>query len=334
MRRCASRAFRAMACFTAICVAASGFSGCSLVPEAFPLLTHEEKKALFTAVVRGVQCEIRRAVFDQLDSKDGERVAWLKYWSALINMQLTFDETLTFNPGVTLKTPNLLDATVWLANGSPRGVPQDYSFGLGGRIEGARSRNETIEYFWPFDNFLGPNRREEPAAPCYHAGPISIVGDLKLGAWLDDVLDPIKKCAFIGYPGVPGQIMTFGLAGATEPDESSCDKEDVLRQGLGKDNPIKIFQHRVKFRLALEAGASPTWNLARISSPLNGPLVRGQREDTGELLITLGSAYTKDEIARKEKGLLVQAAPRPSPEMRFGQNSLQIGAAVGDEFRR
>ncbi|BGE85183.1 hypothetical protein Ms3S1_16190 [Methylosinus sp. 3S-1] len=92
------------------------------------MLGHKEKKALFTAVIRGVQCEIRRAVIEQLDDPVyGGRVAWLKDWSALINLQLTFDEALAFNPGVTLKTPNLPDAIVWRADGTTRTLPQLYS---------------------------------------------------------------------------------------------------------------------------------------------------------------------------------------------------------------
>ena len=84
----------------AAAIAGSSFVGCS-VPETAFSDAHEQKKALFNAVVRGVQCEICRAVKDQVRDP---RVAWLKNWSALIHLNLKFDTTLAFNPGVTFKT--------------------------------------------------------------------------------------------------------------------------------------------------------------------------------------------------------------------------------------
>jgi hypothetical protein len=306
----------------AVSIAASGLVGCGLVPDAFPLLSHTEKKALFSAVIRGVQCEIRRSVVKQLKSEDGEKVLWLKKWSALINMQLQFDETLSFNPGVSLTTPNLLDANVSLANGMKRAVPQSYAFGVGGQVEGERSRTEIVEYFWPFDTFIDQATADDldESIPCYHAQSFFIVGDLGLRDWLDDVLEPYKRCAFLGHPRAGRSDAFLGLGEGSADDDPQCSNSDVKKQGFGKDNPIRVFSHQVQFKLTLEAGATPAWKLVRIESPISSPLFRVNRKDTSTLLITLGSADTKDRIARKEKV--------PSKAMEDNQNALRTGVAV------
>ena len=314
-----------------LALVASGLAGCGLVPDAFPLLSHEEKKALFAAVVRGVQCEIRRAVLEQLnDARYGRSVEWLKNWSALINLQLTFDETLAFNPGVSFTTPNLLDANVWLANGTRRVVSQAYNFGVGGQAEGERSRTETIEYFYPFDNFLSGNDQDNPNIPCYHTRSFFIVGDLKLRDWLDDVLEPFKHCAFLGSPGAGRRGFLVGLGEGSPDDETQCSEADLRRQGFGKDNPITTFSHNVTFKLRLEVDATPHWTLVRIEAPISPQLFTVSRKDTSELLITLGSASTRTVIARRERGETARPVVGPSAEMEANQSALRIGAAVAN----
>lgn len=329
MRKRTSRSFKFMSCLAAVGVGASGLAGCSLVPDVFPLHGHAEKKALFNAVVRGVQCEIRQAVREQVeDQRYGRSVEWLKKWSALINMTLTFDETFEFNPGVSLKTPNLLDANVWLANNTKRVVSQSYAFGLGGHFEGERSRTENIEYFYPFEDFLP--YPEDRTIPCYHLGALQIMGDLKLKDWLDDVLEPYKKCAFTGRP-VPGQSALFIEDEGDSADKGNvCTQEELSKHGYGKDNPIKAFSHTVTFKLTLEAGVTPVWKLVRIESSGNSPLFRANRKDTSELLITFGSAYTDKIIAKKEKGQTARPIRSPSRYMLDRNLSLQIGSAVRD----
>lgn len=54
------------------CLIGVGLSGC-YVPEAVPLLGHQNKKRILYDVIRGVQCEITRAVRDQIErDKAGE----------------------------------------------------------------------------------------------------------------------------------------------------------------------------------------------------------------------------------------------------------------------
>mgnify|MGYP000969134841 CR=1 FL=1 len=106
---------RPISVLVAMSIAASGVA-CCLPIEAQGLLGHPNKKALFYAVVRGVQCEIRKAVYEQVnDSKFGDRLDWLRHWSSLMHFKFTFDTMGSFNPGVTFHTPNLPLAHVWHA---------------------------------------------------------------------------------------------------------------------------------------------------------------------------------------------------------------------------
>ena len=69
---------RSISALVAASVAASGVAGC-LPIEAQGLLGHPNKKELFYAVVRGVQCEIRKAVYEQVYlSPKRDRLGWLK----------------------------------------------------------------------------------------------------------------------------------------------------------------------------------------------------------------------------------------------------------------
>jgi hypothetical protein len=216
----------------AAAIAGSSFVGCS-VPETAFSDAHEQKKALFNAVVRGVQCEIRRAVKDQVRDP---RVAWLKNWSALIHLNLKFDTTLAFNPGVTFKTP-MVPAEVTLGDHSTQVFSQMYSFGVGGNFSGQAIRTEDVTFFYPFDAAFF-NTPDDPGTSCYRYGGLTIGANLKLGDWLDDVLEPVKNCAFAGLPVAGPASSVLGYELASEDDGARCTTEE-LRLGYSKDNPIR-----------------------------------------------------------------------------------------------
>jgi len=322
-------------------LAAAPLSGC-LVPEAGALTGHQSKRDLFYAVVRGVQCEIRKSIWQQVNGPYADRLQWLRQWSALMHFTFTFETQGSFNPGVTLKTPNLLDANVWLANGVSRSVPQDYSFGAGASIGGDAKRVEDVGFFYPFNkDFFAKAAQDREDGGCYHIGGFSIGGDLQLHDWLDDVLEPIKHCAFIGAPVRRKSTAAplIGLDAGTAPEddpEPDCPPGLTSQLGYSRDNPIKTFSHEVSFVVTFQATATPMWNLVRISAS-GAPLFSGKREDTFDLKITLGSADTESPIARKTKGdrlhpLMVSGAA-PSRAMLDRDLALQIGAAVRDATR-
>ncbi|WP_024749860.1 MULTISPECIES: hypothetical protein [Methylosinus] len=156
------------------------------------------------------------------------------------------------------------------------------------------------------------------------------MGDLKLRDWLDDVLEPFKQCAFVGSAGTGRSGALVGI-GEGASGESSCNEEELREFGKGKDNPIKIFAHNVSFRLTIGASASPSWNFVRIDAPLSAALFNVNRTDTSTLIITLGSASTKEVIARREKERpKVKLVRTPSREMDDNQAALRIGAAVAN----
>jgi hypothetical protein len=312
----------------AAAIAGSSFVGCSVPEKAFGD-AYEQNKALFNAVVRGVQCEIRRAVKDQVRDP---RVAWLKNWSALIHLNLKFDTTLAFNPGVTFKTP-MVPAEVTLGDHSTQVFSQMYSFGVGGNFSGQAIRTEDVTFFYPFDATFF-NTPDDPGTSCYRYGGLTIGANLKLGDWLDDVLEPVKNCAFAGRPVAGPADSVLGYELASEDDGARCTTEE-LRRGYSKDNPIKAFSHEITFVITLEGGVAPSWNLVRIESPITSPLFDARRRDTSDLIITLGSADTAEAIVKKEHGT---AGPErvtvPSQEMRDRDLSLQIGSTVRDALQQ
>ena len=333
----------------AVSFASATVTGC-LPIEAEGLIGHPNKKELFYAVVRGVQCEIRKAIYEQVTNPIyGERLKWLRGWSSLMHFKFTFDTLGSFNPGVTFHTPNLPLAHIWHAPDTfedrtltlPRNVPQSYDLGIGASVSADAVRVEDVEFFYPFSkDFWAQAERDPPGEGCYRIGGLTIGGDLKLREWLDDVLEPIKRCAFIGAPASRGSTVLpiVGYDLGSEEDGGQCPvgicKElRILQRQSHKDVfARRIFHYRIFCRMR-----RPVWNLVRISTS-SAPLLAARRKDTFELIITLGSPETDKKLERKEKGERVHFLPdnsaRPSQSMINRDLSLQIGSAVRDALRQ
>ena len=333
----------------ALAIAPAGLSGCNL-PEAGALTGHQNKREIFYAVVRGVQCEIRRAVYTQVNDKlYRNKLAWLRDWSALMHFTFSFNTAASFNPGVSLITPNLPFAHVWRAPDAfvnptftqPENVEQKYLFDVGASVSGSVKRTEDVEFFYPFNkDFWARAERDNPSEGCYHLGGFTIGGDLGLADWLDDVLEPIKRCAFAGVPtaspSVTVPLINLNLGSQRDAEEASCPDDLVRTQGFSPDNPLRTFSHDVVFTIRFSAQGTPQWTLVRIATNAseNGFLFGASREDIFDLKITMGMPSRKDEFARKGKGdrvhYLQASVPEPSLEMTNRDLSLQIGAAVRD----
>jgi hypothetical protein len=73
-----SFSFKSVSCVAALCSVVSSLAGCSL-PEAGVLTGHTNKKEMFYAVVRGVQCEIHQAIYEEVNlDRDSAQLGWLK----------------------------------------------------------------------------------------------------------------------------------------------------------------------------------------------------------------------------------------------------------------
>jgi len=333
----------------ALAIAPAGLSGCNL-PEAGALTGHQNKREIFYAVVRGVQCEIRRAVYAQAnDQLYRNKLAWLRDWSALMHFTFSFNTAASFNPGVSLITPNLPYAHLWRAPDAvfdptftrPDLVQQKFVFDVGGSVGGSVKRTEDVEFFYPFNkDFWARAERDNPNEGCYHLGGFTIGGDLGLADWLDDVLEPIKRCAFAGVPtsspSVTIPLIGLNLGSQRDAEEASCPDDLVRMQGYSPDNPLRTFSHDVVFTIRFSAQGTPQWTLVRIATHAseNGFLFGASREDIFDLKITMGLPSRKDEFVRKGKGdrahYLQAGVPEPSPAMTNRDLSLQIGAAVRD----
>lgn len=328
--------------FAAVAAAASPLGGC-IVPEAAPLLGHEVKKRLVYDVVRGVQCEIRHAVLEEIRADRDEhrwgkrKFAWLEDWAAKMDLNVRVEDMFGLNPGVALNTPNWIDAHVRRADGTLKTVGQSYNFGIGGGLSYDVSRYDKVEFAYDFGSFKD-DKTENVNAPCYHFGGITLDTDLKLHDWLDDVLEPIKQCAFLGRPLDEGEqeptpLPTRMLQPAAPPAEW-CLNTDLSKDPKAKASPILNFSHDVMFTITFDINATPNWSLVRVSTA-NARLLDANRKDFSELLITLGPKEKPGPgTPQKARGLAAKGAGAPvvssrlAPEAREAFQALQIGSAV------
>lgn len=349
MRRTKSTLLRSIACLTAICLVACNLAGCLLIPEAAPLLGHEWKKRIMFDVIRGVQCEIRWSVMEQLKrDRSGDygarKLVWFEKWNALIDLNLQIEDALAFNPGVSLKTPNWVDASVGLGDYSqPRAVAQSYNLGLGGGVSYTTSREDKVQFAYPFGIFVddGQPHLDSPAR-CYNIGGVAISANLKINDWLDDVLEPIRKCAFLGLPAREDDPITPIVGGSEVILTDTCRRMDFSKS-IGGD-PITSISHKITFRLTFNANVTPSWDLVRVATTAS-PLFDASRKDTSELLMTFGPPAPGARITSL-KVALARGAPKQSPradslalgsristEMLLTHNALQIGSAVRDALQ-
>jgi hypothetical protein len=167
---------------------------------------------------------------------------------------------------------------------------------------------------------------------------LTIGGDLKLYEWLDDVLEPIKRCAFIGSPatGRSTTVPVIDLDLGSERDNIECPDKLVRTQGYSADAPLRTFSHQVIFKITFSAHATPQWKLVRIAT--GGDLFKAGRDDTFDLKITMGSPKKEEKLVWQKKGDRVHRlrtfVTAPSEEMTYRDLSLQIGAAVRDNLQR
>ncbi|MBM3642013.1 MAG: hypothetical protein FJX15_11880 [Alphaproteobacteria bacterium] len=268
------------------------------------MLGHERKKRILYDVIRGVQCEISKAVGEQIYLDRAHRwgsrkLEWLETWNALIDLNVKIDDSIAFSPGVSFLTPNLPDAVVWLANTTKRTVPQSYRFSVGGSIQYSPSREDMVQFVYVFEQFLKERKQlvdPSDSRPCYSIAGVTIEGDLKLSDWLDDVLEPVKKCAFLGLPLDYDQAETLTLFEGEAQQSTACYHADFRKILLG--NPISTLTHQVQFVLKFDVNATPSWSLVRVSTA-NAPLFDANRKDTSTLLITIGpSASGKTQLTK------------------------------------
>jgi hypothetical protein len=339
----AERAFirRSMSFIAAICLIAPSLSGC-IIPEAAPLLGHERKKRILYDVIRGVQCEISNAVryqinLDRAGKWGARKLEWLESWNALIDLNVKVDDSVAFNPGISFLTPNLPDAVVWLANTTRHTVPQSYRFGVGAGVQYNPSREDMVQFVYPFELFLS-ERREfvelSDTRPCYSIAGITIEADLRLHDWLDDVLEPVKKCAFLGFPLDVEQAERMTMFAGEAEQSEACYKTDFRKILMG--NPISTLTHQVQFALRFNVNATPSWSLVRVSTPTSPSLFDASRKDTSTLLITIGPpsgrtaltkvVYPKNSRTGRGPPPITSSLSLLSPEMLFTHQAYEIRA--------
>jgi len=315
--------FKSAHALAAVSLAAFTLSGC-IVPDVAPMLNRVEKQNLLAAVIRGVQCEIRRAVKAQV--AEDPRLEWLFRWSAIINLQLSFKNMTSFNPGLTLNTP-MIPANPYFPGGITYPVMQSYNLGLGGNASLSGTRTEIVDYYYDFHDFEKYPSEPTDAESCYRHDGLTITGNLDLNSWFRDALEPIKQCAFEGRPE---EIHD------DPPQEQAA--EAYKRSCPHPRNPITTLSHQIDFELILGGSITPTWTLVRVSttSSNGSPLFSASRDDHSTLLMTLGPGNDapKDYASSsKAHGRWGAASTAPSAAMQARSLSLMIGAAVQESLR-
>lgn len=309
-----------IASLAVVSMAAFSLSGC-IVPDVAPILSHFDKQNLMAAVIRGVQCEIRRAVKTQV--KDDPRLDWLYGWSAIINLQLNFKNIVIMNPGLSLNTP-MVPANPIFPGGITYPVSQNYNLGLGGTASLSGARTEIVDYYYDFHDFLKHPAESLDTGSCYHYSGLSISGNLDLESWLKDALEPVKQCSFEGLPKEAVDDL---------PEEQAVDAYKKSCPDLR--NPITTLSHQIDFELVFGGSITPTWNLVRVSAS-GSPLFGATRSDHSTLLMTLGPAndspkdYVSSGKSRRGWG---EAKTTPSAAMQARNLSLMIGASLTQSVR-
>ena len=185
-----------------------------------------------------------------------------------------------------------------------------------------------VKFAYPFQQFL--NERSElvelsDTRPCYSIAGITIEADLKLHDWLDDVLEPVKKCAFLGFPLDVEQAERMTLFAGEAEQSEACYKTDFRKILMG--NPISTLTHQVQFALRFNVNATPSWSLVRVSTPTSPSLFDASRKDTSTLLITIVPpsgktaltklAYPKNSRIGRALPPITSSLSLLSPEMLF-----------------
>jgi hypothetical protein len=315
---------------------AFNLSGCFIIPEALPILGHERKKHLLYTVVKGVQCEIAKAVsiqlsYDRMLAMRGEKrkLEWLENWVSAIDIILNIKDKVEATPGVSLNTPNWLPARVRLANSAIREVPQDYKFGIGGHFEYEVAREDTVHYVYSFSEFKDhlDDLAWVESKTCFARGGVTIEADLKLDDWLDAALEPIKKCSFLlDDDREEAELLPFSSGDIKTTKE--CRRKEY------KESPIGSLSHKINFDLVFNGNVTPTWSLVRVSTNSN-PLFGATRNDNSTLIITFSPPAKESRkpvanSARLTRRTLSEPA-QPTSEASQRQSDLFLGTVIRND---
>jgi hypothetical protein len=266
-------------------------------------------------IVNRVYCELKRAVIDASHAPPTEIRRHGRYmkepllpdnWGVQYTLTLTVDEKTTLGPGVTFNTP-IIPATVYFPGGATAGGPQNYSFGLGGKLEAGARRIDKFDFYYSVERLkipVGPATAERPEGvedqTCTHntdgSSFLLTNSDLGIREWLRDSLQ--TRALFPPSEGVKAPAQVNSLT------------------------------YQITFKALSEGTASPSWSLVRVSANTGQNLFGTNRERAHDLTITFGPA---ELIPGQKRGLPpVLQATRGAADAHLAS---QIGLSVANNLR-
>lgn len=235
--------------------AAISLGGCGLyVPEMQEWYEPpENQKITENTIINHIKCELHKGTEAALDKyrvpakRVGNDVDWFKSWLATVTLKLSVEEGSSLNPGVS-----------WV-----RSLSDLTSFSLSGGVSGSSeaTRTETIAFTYPLSGLLA---RGKITKPCEDAGTPLIMGDLKIGQFID------KK---IFLTTVPGTVI----------------------------GPYSAFSYEVSFVVVYGGSVTPRWNLIDVTVNPGAPLTAAARSRKHAVTITF--AAPNDVAAAEAKAL-------------------------------
>jgi len=259
-----------------------------------------EAERLVQAIAGSIHCEIRRSVFNVINSnraaywgavRRGERppppeAEWLEDWGAQIQIQLTVDELGALGPS---------------GSYSPIKI---FFLNLGANVSSEAQRIDTLNYYYTVPDILnaGPCDNATIAQlPNHPVGSLLIQSDLKVEEWLESVV----ASRATGDISIANEI----------PGNTPVTAKNAL-------------SHEVKFVVITNGNITPIWVLKRATINPTGSLLTASRTRTHDLQITFGpNVKTSDPYTGKITNSLGIGTPAANSSL-----ASQIGLAISNQI--
>ena len=246
------------------------------------------------AVAEQIHCELKRAVQDVINpdkTKAGPIVApavtaLISKWLVQVNLNLTVEEKTEFNPGVTLTSP-LAPITSHFTTGNFTTNPT-FSLGIGAATSADTIRLQKLTFVYTVEQLARSDYGTNPdIGVCVQqmpAGYLMTQSDLKIG-----------------------EALRSGLG-------------SYQLQGTGDAIPPQAIVHQVTFKIATNAGVTPTWKLLRVTASNNSgtSLLGATRNRTQDVIFTFGPAAQQ---------------PGPQPVLATVAQNAAFAAELGSAIR-
>ncbi len=199
-------------------------------------------------VVLRIKCELSDA-FEAADHTtwllNQDKFAWLKNWTAQVDLTLQVLDTATLSPGATITTPlhngyNPAIGPSTLGGTSVPAIPQNLMVAAGVSLNGQAQRTETLSFAMSLAELERWRESEKTKEMCAISDNMDLEGRLGLKEWIAEALSPVARenedipeYLWAGYHPKPGN------AGATPTPSTPEKTEPVARPGVLPCDPSK-----------------------------------------------------------------------------------------------